>query len=183
MRVWITAVILFISFEINAQQKQKINMNDLRLKYKASVENSALNDSLYEALKNFGKPAVILAYKGGTEALKAKHSSNPYKKLQLLKNSLNTLAAAVAADPDNIEIRFIRYSIEDNLPAFLGMSEHLAEDKAAIIKNFDNPENLKMPIGFLEEIQNYLLQSGRLHPAEAHALDSAGERLFGMARR
>jgi hypothetical protein len=50
---------------------------------------------------------------------------------------MKTLSKAIAADPANPEIRFLRFSIQYYVPAFLGFSKNLDEDKKVIVQHFE----------------------------------------------
>jgi NADH:ubiquinone oxidoreductase subunit F (NADH-binding) len=108
----------------------------LRTEYYYCVSNPTKTDVLYNRLllMNSDK-AIITGYIGALEALKAKHAWNPYAKLDYLDKAEVTFAKAIASDPQNIEIRFLRYTVEYYVPAFLGYGDHIAEDKRVIIQN------------------------------------------------
>jgi hypothetical protein len=78
-------------------------------------------------------PPVILAYKGGVEALKAKYVFSPFSKFSHVMNSLEILDTAVSKMPQSLEVRFIRFSILDNIPSILGYGKERNSDKEVII--------------------------------------------------
>lgn len=45
---------------------------------------------------------------------------------------------AIDMDKENLEIRFMRFSIEFYTPSFLGFSKDLAQDKKEIVKHYQN---------------------------------------------
>lgn len=102
-----------------------------------SIENARVTDSLYAKLKS--KPpanALMIGYLGTLEALKAKHSWNPYNKIKFVALSQKTMKEAVNRDPSNMEIRFMRFSIQHYTPSFLGFSKDLDEDLKVIAKQY-----------------------------------------------
>ena len=97
------------------------------------------------------KPAsntLHFAYLGATEALLAKYAFNPFSKMSFVNSALEKLNKAVALNKNDIEIRYMRFSVESNMPAFLGLNKHIDEDKNTIIKQLCiiniNRENFEM---------------------------------------
>lgn len=115
-------------------------------------------------------PPVILAYYGGVEALKAKHTFWPFNKLSYFNSSMNILKTAVKEEPDNLEIRFIRFSILDNVPGILGFSEEREIDKDEIIFLLCNKDYSKLNAKIQGNIIRYMINSGRLSPGQIDLL-------------
>jgi len=149
-------VILFLLSAVVFATEDEIDANTLRTEYYYCVRSAAKTDALYRKLLsvNSDKP-IITAYIGALEALKAKHAWNPYAKLEYLDKSAATFAKAVAGDPQNIEIRFLRYTVEYYVPAFLGYGNHIAEDKRVIIQNIIACRYSKNDKFLMENILNF----------------------------
>lgn len=114
------------------------NMPAIRKQLVRAIDSKQTTDSLYESLGLIPQRAgVINAYRGTLEALKAKHAWNPYYKIKYLNNAENTFKQAVAQDPHNIEIRFMRFSVEHNVPGFLGYTKNLTADKLEMIRQVE----------------------------------------------
>jgi len=109
-------------------------VNFLRNEFYAAIEDEDKTYSLEKFIINkFSEDyssysSVILAYYGGVQALKAKHTFNPISKLSHLISGLNRLEEAIERSPDNLEIRFMRFSILDHVPGILGYSEERQKD-------------------------------------------------------
>lgn len=142
---------------LSAQNIDKTKL--LRRQVMLAVNNSKINDSLYNALAAMpNKSPLITGYIGTLQALKAKHHWNPYFKLKHVKDAQKTFAKAVTADPHNMEIRFLRFSVDFKLPRLLGYTKNLEADKDEIIaqltqKNYtaDNKDLVITIINFLKE--------------------------------
>jgi len=154
-------IVLFLLFSVSSVSfaNELPDIRQLRQRYYSAVESSSITDKLYAELKKHAQPSpVVLAYVGSLEALRAKHALNPYYKIQYLKEADQTMRKAVKADPQNIEIRFLRYSYQYYVPEFLGYSEEKPEDVAVIVaqikaRNFrqQDKELMKNIVGFLAE--------------------------------
>ncbi|WP_051296137.1 hypothetical protein [Eisenibacter elegans] len=101
---------------------------------------------------------LLLAYKGAIEGIRADQALFPLEKLALLQQAQSYFDKAVKAAPDEVEIRFLRFTIEHNIPTLLMLSVHLEQDLRFIIKNLGQSplqEDLK------RRISKFLLDSGR----------------------
>ena len=105
---------------------------------------------------------VILAYYGAIQTLKAKHAFNPVSKLSHLISGLNRLEEAVAGSPDNLEIRFMRFSILDHVPTILGYSREMEADKDKICVLLLQKDFSSLGRKIQEGMAEYMLASDRL---------------------
>lgn len=126
------------------------------------------NEKTYaEKLKQItgdGATALLKAYNGSAWALLAKHHTNPYKKLEYVKKGLGIINSAVLLDAADVEIRFLRFSVEENIPAIVSFDKHLNADKDMMIAN------LKPSHPYYKTIRAYLMNSKNLSQAEKSKL-------------
>lgn len=114
------------------------NITNLRKKLMQAIDSKPTTDSLYKTLGLIPQRSGLLnGYMGALEALKAKHTWNPYFKIKYLNNCEDTFKEAVSQDPYNIEIRFMRFSVEHNVPGFLGYTKNLSADKQEMIRQIE----------------------------------------------
>lgn len=143
----------------------------IRREFYAAVTSEQVADNLFEKLKDADlRDPLILAYYGSTDALRAKHAWNPYTKVAYLKSGLKNLNKAVSASQDNLEIRFLRFSLEHYVPAFLGFSKHLNEDRKKIVALVADKRLGKVDETLLANIVSFMKQSGRCTDAELAVL-------------
>jgi len=132
-----------------------------------AVENSKLTDSLFSRLDKFqDKTALITAYTGTLEALKAKHAWNPYNKIKYVSRSLKTMKKAIEMDSENMEIRFMRFSIEHFTPSFLGFSQELTEDREEIVKHYQQQNFGLADKTLIKNVAKFMIDSKRCTSAE-----------------
>ncbi len=113
--------------------------------------------ALYDKIVNSGfKTATITAYQAAAKALIAKYSWNPVSKFNSLKNVERLLADAVNRESDNLEIRFIRFYIENSIPYYLGYSKNMKEDCDILLSNIDQLSRLDLDKGISDYILSYL---------------------------
>lgn len=148
----------------------------VRLTFYSSIENSDTADTFNEF---FAKPFVkedltkypfLLAFYGASETLIAKHSYNPYKKVKYLNTGLEKIGKALAADPENLEIRFLRYSILYHLPGILGYGEERLADAVYIVDKLAKGERGNLPSKILQGIVEFMLESKDLTSHERNQI-------------
>jgi uncharacterized protein YehS (DUF1456 family) len=81
---------------------------------------------------------LLYGYKGCATMIMAKHSFNPMNKLSYFKRGKNMLEHAISKDSNNIELRYLRLSIQLNAPAFLGYKSRISKDKKLIKESINN---------------------------------------------
>lgn len=111
------------------------SLSDVRSLYKSAINSSSKADELVNKTKGDLSNGVMRAYYGTGLALQAKHSWNPSTKLSKAKEAVNQLNTAVSKSVSDVEIRFLRFSFEANLPSIVGATKHLTEDKKFILSN------------------------------------------------
>lgn len=152
----------FFSFHFNIASTLSDEYRTLKAAVQKAIESPSVTDSLYRVLKSArGENPLIIGYIGTLEALKAKQSWNPYNKLKYVALSQRTMKIAVEKDPNNLEIRFMRFSIQHYTPAFLGFSKDLEEDRKVIVKQFKNKKFGNADDVLIRNIAAFMIQSDR----------------------
>ena len=96
---------------------------------KATTQSAKLFDQL---LKDDPNNAVYLAYRGSCTMLEAARSWAFWKKQSLADQGLAMIDQAIAKDPDQPEVRFIRACTTYNLPFWFKRGEQSAADFALL---------------------------------------------------
>ena len=144
------------------------NVHVIRKLLVSALNSKKTTDSLYTNLGALKSPsALVNGYMGTLQALKAKHAWNPYFKIKYLNDSQSTFKTAVSRDPHNIEIRFMRFSIEHNVPGFLGYNKNLVADRQEIVKQVDKKYYAQADKQLVKTIILFLIESKRCTPAES----------------
>lgn len=77
---------------------------------------------------------LFFGYRGGATMIMAKHVFNPFSKLSYFKKGKNILESAIQADKNNVELLFLRYTIQTSVPSFLNYSNNKEKDKLFLMK-------------------------------------------------
>ena len=147
----------------------------LRRHYELAAADKAAGEKFYQLLANYqDHNALVLAYKGASEAIRARDASM-FNKLTYVQDAAKTFEHAVRLDPQNPEIRFLRFSVESNLPAFLGLSKHVDEDKELLLNAaFDHPGS-GLDAEAFRTVRDFLVERGHVSEDEAKRLGKVKE--------
>ena len=127
-------------------------------------ENSEkVNTELYEKTQTatLQSDPIIYAYNGLAIMRKAEYTFNPYSKLSYFKKGKNKIESAIKLKPNNSELRFIRFSVQTNIPSFLGYSSDVEKDKLNVLDAIKN-KNFNNDLNFTKNVINFLLKSEAL---------------------
>jgi hypothetical protein len=176
-------ILLLILFSFTSQAKES-EMKFIRETFYLAVEDETELDKLEKyIIRNYSEdpsvyPPVILAYSGGVDALKAKHVFSPFSKVKFLLRSLETLNEAVSRGSGDLEIRFIRFSVIDNIPSFLGYGKERNEDKEVIIKELLKGDYRNLDKETQKGLTEYLLESSNVTETEKSILNKYYQSAF-----
>lgn len=113
---------------------------------------------------------VIIAYKVAAEMTLANCVGNPWKKYQYFKDGKKELEAAIKKEQNNLEIRYLRFAVQENLPGFLSYN-NLEEDKEFLIESLILQTQNNIPGGYLNLVLEQLIHSEELSQEEKSKLN------------
>ena len=102
--------------------------------------------------------ALLAGYKACATMMMANYVINPYSKLSNFKEGKMLLEKCIKADNDNIELRFLRFSVQSKAPSFLGYHTSINSDKTFLINSIPslNDSDLKQRIiSFLKNSEHF----------------------------
>ncbi|MFN3444461.1 MAG: hypothetical protein ACK44D_01865 [Bacteroidia bacterium] len=138
-----------------------LSITEVRNVYEKAIYSQQIAVDLIDKL-NASNNNTFLGYKGAVTMIMAKHVFSPYKKLNYFKNGKEILEQAILKEPLNIELRFLRFSIQSNSPKFLDYHSNLFSDKSFLLKEVKtiNDTDLK------QRITKFLLNNNEVSKAE-----------------
>ncbi|GAB2974901.1 hypothetical protein GCM10027049_06680 [Mucilaginibacter puniceus] len=169
-RILILAGIFLMCLAQNPASAQTSDQKNktLRRQVMQAINSSKTTDSLYKILAAMpNKSPLITGYIGTLQALKAKHHWNPYYKVKYVNDAEKTFSKAIAADPHNMEIRFLRFSVDYKLPGLLGYTKNMEGDKDEIIAQLNKKNYSADNKELVVTIINFLLEAN-IHSAAEH---------------
>lgn len=133
---------------------------DLREGFRQAVVANEV-ENFFDSVKDLEQLAAPKqAYQACAYAMKAKESWNPFSKLAYIRKYDQLMEKATDQSPNNIEIRFLRFSIEYNLPEWLGMSDHISEDIHYISNHTADIEQLMLHSEYAQYILYFIRETG-----------------------
>jgi len=149
------------------------NMDQVRRDYIAAIESSEKANKLCAQLEKIKNPSSLeMAYLGSVQAIMAKHTWNPVNKMSYLGKGFDMINNAVTKDPNNLEVRFLRFSLQYYVPSFLGYSKNLMTDKNKIVNiiKTTEPVNLDIEKKILKDMIGFMVDSKKCTPQEIEVL-------------
>ncbi len=131
-------------------------LTEIRKIYPNAANSETATKELAAKLSNITLESdkTLIAYKGASITMVSKFSKNLSEKITKFKEGVKWIEFAVANDPKNIEIRFIRLSIQENVPGITKYKKNINEDAAFIATHYkEQTATIK------EYFKNFILQS------------------------
>lgn len=114
------------------------DLNRIRASYFNATTAEGVKEFKEAAMSCNENSAVCTAYQGAALAMSAGFSPGLVNRIGLFNDGKELIEKAVFQDQKNPEIRFIRYSIQANVPAILFYSSDLDEDFELIERHLIN---------------------------------------------
>ncbi|CAM3574198.1 hypothetical protein FSS13T_06040 [Flavobacterium saliperosum S13] len=142
---------IVVSFLFLAAQE----LPDVRERYHSASKTKQNAEQFYQLVAKYnGDNKTVLAYKGAGISLKSKFEPDRKLKRDFFIEGVKLVENAVKKEPNNVEIRLIRLSIQENTPKLLKYKANIDEDKKVIVTAYEKQS------GDLKEIiQRYVKQS------------------------
>ncbi len=166
-KIFLLFVCLFYTLLLHANGSIEL----ARKEFKKAAFNDKVTNEVYQVLvSSKTQDPLTQAYVAYYTALKARHVTSPYEKITYVRSFDQAIKKAVALAPDNFEIRFLRFSVQDKLPTYLGYSKELAVDKKIIMQKIQS-NRLDVPATFKKDLKAVLLNSKMLSIAEKKIIE------------
>lgn len=98
--------------------------------------------NLINITQSHGNNYTLMAYHGAALMTSAQYAFWPFEQLKRFNQGKKILENAVSHDISNVEIRWIRYVIQKNVPSFLNYSKNLEEDKKVLANYIKETEGV-----------------------------------------
>lgn len=132
------------------------NLTEIRNLYSNVSDSKAKQQDFIEYMeKSDTKKPVFQAYKGASLILQSKNITDRKSKKQFFIQGAELIEDAVRKDSENIEIRLVRLSVQENIPKALKYSSNISEDVALIRKFMDTTKDSELKL----YVERYVKQS------------------------
>jgi len=114
------------------------DLAEVRKAYRNAANNQANTIKLHKNLSaiHASDDVLLLAYKGATLTLMAKYAKGAKTKTGYFKEGKKLIEQSISAAPKNIELRYIRLSVQENAPKIVRYKKNISEDKEYILNHY-----------------------------------------------
>lgn len=165
MRYLLILVVTFL-FSLSSYANDYSPKEKIRRLFYFSIESKDTLKIFEKQLKEFQNKVdknFFLAYNGAYLTLVAKHAINPYTKYFRLKDGLKLISNAIQNQPESLEFRFLRLSVLNYLPSFLGYDDLFFDDYEKIIELIQKKDYSEVDKQTQKGILEFLLRSSKLN--------------------
>ena len=145
------------------------NIKEVRENYKQAVTSKSEAVSFNDYLKKITKEddQRLVAYKGASITLTARYLKGAKEKGISFKKGVEWVEYAIERKPLDMEVRFVRLSIQQNSPKFLGYNKEIESDKSFILTNFNTIRSKD----FKAYLKSYILDSEHFSQEEKKKIE------------
>lgn len=159
---------LFLSICLLLSFSNTPEITEIRKLYSSVVISESNAKEFALKLANIEKDdnKTLVAYKGASIVILSRYKKEIQEKSKNFKEGAKMVEFAVASDPNNIEIRMIRLSIQEKAPKIVNYNKNKKEDKEFLLDHYKKQSgNLKA------HIKNFMLQSKSFSTAEKQTIN------------
>ncbi|MAU71577.1 MAG: hypothetical protein CML04_05715 [Pseudozobellia sp.] len=132
----------------------------VRQAYIEAAESEQVLKKLYDDLSSVANndQSTLVAYKGAVTAMMARYADGFKDKKNYFKEGRDLLEQAVQKDPENVEIRCVRLSVQENVPKITGYHKEIEEDRKYILDHYegmDDDSAKKFVKGFVQQSESF----------------------------
>ncbi len=162
----ILAIMLTIinnSFAVTPSQEE------IRSLYQKAAKEKVFCEQLIAITGSFDEQnnRLMAGYKACGMMIMSRYIFNPFSKLSNFLKGKELLEKCISKDPSNIELRFLRFTIQAEAPAFLGYNGQLATDKIFLLNAYKTSTDMELK----QFITAFMLTSPLLTTKEKLTLD------------
>lgn len=111
-------------------------VQETRLLYKQAAGNETTCKNLIARVQSCSAPVdpVLTGYQAAATMMMARYAVNPFSKLSWFRKGRKLLDNTLSQHPHNVELRFLRFTIQTNAPGILGYKDDIPSDKAFLLR-------------------------------------------------
>ena len=166
-------LLLFVFYASGVRVEAQTGIKNIRELYYLASKDSKVAEKFYKIVSTADTlTPVLLGYKGMAEFMISYHSYNPYIKLSYFNEGKQSLNKAVSYQPGNVELRFLRFTVQANAPFFLVYNNEIKEDKKIIYSALKSTVLPKKDRDLYERIFEFVIASDLFNVEEKNLLKS-----------
>lgn len=122
------------------------DISEVRNLYRYAKDSKQNTEKFYEVVQkmNYEEDSILSAYYGCALTLRASYAERRGDKLSFFKKGKKLIEAAIASDPNNIELRMIRLSVQSSAPRITRYYKNIDTDKIFLVENINKVSSPKL---------------------------------------
>jgi len=118
------------------------NLVEIRKAFPNAAQNESSASAFASKLAEVSNDdKTLVAYKGASITMVSKFKKKISEKISTFKEGAKLIESAVASEPNNIEIRLVRLSVQENVPGITNYKKSIKDDAAFILKHYNEQNN------------------------------------------
>ncbi len=139
---------------------------ELRKLYYLSYKDKTAADKLYKDTRAYdAKQPKMLGYKAVASMMMCNYITNPYTRVKYFYAGKGDLEKAIKTSPADVELRYLRYTVQENVPGVLNYNGSMSEDRKILVTYLNDAANREKDPDLHARIMKYMLNSKTV-PAE-----------------
>lgn len=132
------------------------NIEEIRKLYVKAYDSEVNSKEFAKKLESISSDndVVLVAYKGASMAMVSKYEKKAGQKIKAFKEGAKLIESSIASQPENIELRMIRLSVQESVPKIVKYHKNITEDKSFVLENYTTQSAT-----LREYLKNFILQS------------------------
>ncbi len=128
-------ILLFVCLSFGQLVKAEENINECRRLFTLVDQGAYFNTKLGRLTENATyKTPILFGYRALYYFMNSKYEFWPTEKFANFKMGKKYIDLIIQLNPEEAELRLIRYSVQTNVPSFLDYKMNILEDKAKLEK-------------------------------------------------
>lgn len=149
-------LLLFLLLSYSTTNSDEISIINIRELFIKSVKEETSCKKLIDLLANHNETnnQTLAGYKACASIIMGSHAFNPMTKYAYFKEGKILLEKAIKSDKQNIELCFLRFTIQANIPQLLGYNQEMVNDKRMLLASVPTMKDLhlkKMIISYFQK--------------------------------
>ncbi len=133
-------------------------LRELRLLYVTAASARDSTSKLTALLFSVDRQSapILICYKGAAQMMEVKYAVGPIGKYQRFNAGKKLIEYAMTLDSSNLEMRYLRFTIQKSVPSFLGYNVNEITDKNFLLNNYNATADKQLK----GMVSGFLLSSG-----------------------
>ena len=139
---------------------------EFRKLYYQSYKDKTAAEKLYKETRVYDThQPKMLGYKAVASMMMCNYVTNPYTRVKYFYAGKGDLEKAIKTSPADVELRYLRYAVQENVPGVLNYNGSMSEDRKILVTYLNDAANRENDPDLHARIMKYMLNSKTV-PAE-----------------